>query len=78
MAAAGLDVTVTREGEPRRLEAALDHAAYRILQEALTNAGRHGTGAARVELASGDAALELIISKTPPADSAPRSNGGHG
>jgi signal transduction histidine kinase len=76
--AAGLDVTVRSEGEPRRLEGALDQAAYRILQEALTNAGRHGTGAARVELAFADTALELTISNTAAADGAPRSNGGHG
>ncbi|MGH2945385.1 MAG: sensor histidine kinase [Solirubrobacteraceae bacterium] len=77
-AAAGLDVTVASEGQPRRLERAVDQAAYRILQEALTNAGRHGTGAARVQLAFGDAALELTITNTAPADGAPRSNGGHG
>src|SRR6266540_3361250 len=47
-AAAGLDVSVAREGEPRLLERAVDQAAYRILQEALTNAARHGTGGARV------------------------------
>jgi signal transduction histidine kinase len=76
--AAGLHVSVVSEGEPRRLERAVDQAAYRILQEALTNAGRHGTGAARVELAFGDAALELTISNTAPAESTPRSNGGHG
>jgi signal transduction histidine kinase len=77
-AAAGLDITVARDGEPRRLESAVDQAAYRILQEALTNAGRHGTGAARVELAFGDAALELTISNAAPSEGAPRANGGHG
>jgi len=77
-AAAGLDVTVMSEGKPRRLEGALDQAAYRILQEALTNAGRHGTGAARVELAFSDAALELTISNTAPAAGAPWSRGGQG
>jgi signal transduction histidine kinase len=38
---------------PQPLESATDQTAYRILQEALTNAARHGSGAARVELAFG-------------------------
>jgi signal transduction histidine kinase len=77
-AAAGLDVSVATEGRPRQLESAVDQAAYRILQEALTNAARHGTGEARVELAFGKTALELMITNAAPGDSAPRSNGGHG
>jgi signal transduction histidine kinase len=77
-AAAGLDVSVASEGDPRQLESAVDQAAYRILQEALTNAARHGTGAARVELAFGDAALELTITNAAGGESAPRANGGHG
>jgi signal transduction histidine kinase len=77
-AAAGLDVSVASEGGPRRLESAVDQAAYRILQEALSNAARHGTGAARVELAFGSATLELTIRNAARGDGAPRSNGGHG
>jgi signal transduction histidine kinase len=77
-AAAGLDVSVASEGEPRQLESPVDQAAYRILQEALTNAARHGTGAAQVGLAFGSAALELTISNAAPGDSSPRANGGHG
>jgi signal transduction histidine kinase len=77
-AAAGLKVSVSSEGHARRLEGAVDQAAYRILQEALTNAARHGTGAARVELAFGDAALELTVSNAASAQNAARSNGGHG
>jgi signal transduction histidine kinase len=77
-AAAGLNVSVTSEGESRRLESAVDQAAYRILQEALTNAARHGTGAAWVAVSFGDAALELTISNAAGGESLPRSNGGHG
>jgi signal transduction histidine kinase len=77
-AAAGLDVSVAREGETRQLESAVDQAAFRILQEGLTNAARHGTGAARVKLAFGDAALELTISNGAVEERLPRSNGGHG
>jgi signal transduction histidine kinase len=56
--AAGLEVTLEASGVPRPLSATTDQAAYRILQEALTNAARHGAGRAQVELAVGDAAVE--------------------
>ena len=45
--AAGLDVTARFDGERRALPPGVDRGAYRILQEALTNAARHGDGAAR-------------------------------
>jgi signal transduction histidine kinase len=77
-AAAGLDVSVARAGEPRPLESVIDQGAYRILQEALTNAARHGAGAARVELAYGEAALELTISNAASGGNSSRANGGHG
>jgi signal transduction histidine kinase len=77
-AAAGLDVSVASEGEPRQLESAVDQAAYRILQEALTNAARHGTGTARVELAFSTAVLDLTVSNPAARTSTGRSNGGHG
>jgi signal transduction histidine kinase len=77
-AAAGLDVSLGSEGEPRRLEMAVDQAVYRILQEALTNAARYGAGSARVELAFGTTALELTVSNPAPGERAPRPNGGHG
>jgi len=77
-AGAGLDVRVARTGKPRRLESAVDQAVYRILQEALTNAARHGTGVARVELVFGNVAFELRVTNATLDDSAPRSNGGHG
>jgi signal transduction histidine kinase len=45
--AAGTQVTVNVEGDPVALPAEADHAAYRILQESLTNVLRHaGLGAA--------------------------------
>jgi signal transduction histidine kinase len=71
-------VRVTQEGEPRRLAGAVDQAAYRILQESLTNAARHGEGAAEVDLAFGDAALDLTIENSVSTVATPRSNGGHG
>ncbi len=44
--AAGLTVTWSETGEPRPLAPAVSLAAYRIAQEALTNAAKHGLGAA--------------------------------
>ncbi|MEV5973128.1 sensor histidine kinase [Streptomyces sp. NPDC051921] len=43
--AAGLDVNVETEGEPRPLSPGTELSAYRIVQEALSNAMRHAPGA---------------------------------
>ncbi|MGW2253906.1 sensor histidine kinase [Kitasatospora sp. NPDC001660] len=43
--AAGAEVSFAEEGEQRPSAAAVDHAAYRIVQEALTNAHKHASGA---------------------------------
>lgn len=40
---AGLRLRLTRQGTPRPLTGPADLAAYRIVQEALTNASKHGT-----------------------------------
>ncbi|MEV8633093.1 histidine kinase [Streptosporangium sp. NPDC051023] len=42
--AAGLTITLTTHGVPRELPGSLDVTLYRIAQEALTNALRHGEG----------------------------------
>lgn len=76
--AAGLDVALDRSGVPRLLGTAADQAAYRILQEALTNAARHGAGNARVSLAFGDAAVELTVTNPVYAGGESRPGGGHG
>jgi signal transduction histidine kinase len=43
--AAGAHVDLVVEGAPGRLDPSVDHTAYRLVQEALTNALRHGGGA---------------------------------
>jgi signal transduction histidine kinase len=77
-AATGLTATVDVTGTSRPVGGVADQATYRILQEALTNAARHGAGTARIELAFSDAAVELTVTNPVPANSAPRSGGGHG
>ena len=76
--ACGLDVTLRAAGPARPLAGSVDQAAYRILQEALTNAARHGTGSARVDLAFRDAGIELTVVNPVPAETATRGTGGHG
>jgi signal transduction histidine kinase len=74
---AGLAVRVDRTGDPRSLSATTDQAAYRILQEALTNAARHGAGNAEVAVQYGDDELELTV-RNPIAPRATHVEGGHG
>jgi signal transduction histidine kinase len=60
--AAGLEVDVAVEGERPALPPGVDLAAYRVVQEALTNALRHGRGErAAVTLRYEDASLEITV-----------------
>jgi len=62
MRATGLAVEAVVEGSPRPLPPGVDLSAYRIVQEALTNALRHAGGAsARVRIRYEPNALELEI-----------------
>jgi signal transduction histidine kinase len=63
--AAGLPVTVTVTGQPRELPAVTDLAAFRIIQEALTNTVKHaGPATATVAVHYGDADLRIEITDT--------------
>jgi signal transduction histidine kinase len=42
----GLEATLTVEGQPIRIPASVDQAAYRIIQESLTNVARHANATA--------------------------------
>ena len=75
--ASGLDVTVYMAGTSRTLAPGVDRAAYRILQEALTNAARHGRGSAEVEVEFGSTAVELTVTN-PARNGALVAGGGHG
>ena len=75
---AGLPVDLSVEGEPIELPPGVDLSAYRIVQEALTNALKHaGPATARVVVRYGKDDLELEIADTGPGAAA--SDGeGHG
>jgi signal transduction histidine kinase len=74
--AAGLSVTTKISGDRRPLPPGVDRGAYRILQEALTNAARHGAGSAAVEVAFRPGALEMTVEN--PIGSEGSTGGGHG
>jgi signal transduction histidine kinase len=60
--AAGLQVRTDIEGTPRPLPAAVDLAAFRIIQEALTNVARHaGQAATEVRIRYGERDLILQV-----------------
>jgi signal transduction histidine kinase len=79
---AGLPVDLRVEGEPVALSPGLDLSAYRIVQEALTNALKHaGPARAEVVIRYGDRDLELAITddglgaRAGPADGQPSGHG---
>jgi signal transduction histidine kinase len=76
---AGLPVDLHVEGEPRELPVGIELSAYRIVQEALTNALNHaGEAHALVRVGYGADSLELEIVDDG-AGSEPRAgSGGHG
>jgi signal transduction histidine kinase len=72
--AAGLPVTVNVTGAERPLPPEVDQAAYRIVQEALTNVSRHaGPASASVHLCYTPDALEIRVDD----DGVGISNGNH-
>jgi signal transduction histidine kinase len=76
--ASGLAVTLRREGAARHLDTGVDRAAYRIVQESLTNAARHGDGAAEVVLRYGADALDIAVSNPVEGNGTPAVGEGHG
>lgn len=68
VAFAGLPVELTVEGQPRPLPPGLDLTAYRVIQEALTNALKHAPGAhAEVHVRYTDRYLRLEVLNSGPS-----------
>jgi signal transduction histidine kinase len=64
--AAGMPVELLIDGSPRPAAAEIEHTAYRIVQEALTNAARHAPGAVvRVRERFSEAELAIEIENGP-------------
>lgn len=61
MSAAGAPVRAHVEGDLPELDATVSAAAYRIVQEALTNAGKHGTGPADLTIRAAGAGLTIEV-----------------
>lgn len=72
----GLSITADLRGPRSALPRSVAWAAYRILQEALTNAARHGRGSADVVVWFKQSAVEITVSN--PTDATHSPGGGHG
>jgi signal transduction histidine kinase len=76
---AGLPVELHVEGERRELPVGIELSAYRIVQEALTNALKHaGNARAMVHVRYGMDSLELEIADDGAGAARPVATGGHG
>ncbi|RFS86223.1 sensor histidine kinase [Actinomadura spongiicola] len=77
---AGLHATVTVDGETRPLSPGVDLAAFRIVQEALTNVAKHaGAATADVRLAyTGDTLTVTVSDDGGPSPRPPAPSGGFG
>jgi len=65
-AAAGLAVDWSLHGQPQELTPTVDLVAYRVLEEGLTNALKHGTGTAHLSIQYDPSSLRLrVVNRTP-------------
>ncbi|MDA0172588.1 histidine kinase [Solirubrobacter taibaiensis] len=74
----GLQVVWQTSGTPSTLAPGTDLAAYRVLQEALTNAQRHGAGEVLVRVVYADGALTLEVRNAQAETRAAVAGGQHG
>lgn len=74
-AAAGLQVEHRQSGTVRDLPAVVDLAAYRIVQESLTNAHKYGTGRARLAITYAPDAVQIDVDNAIAKDAEPNGSG---
>jgi signal transduction histidine kinase len=74
-AASGLQVEHRQRGDARALPAVVDLAAYRIVQESLTNAQKHGTGKATLTVTYTPDAVLVDVSNAVAAGDAGKGSG---
>jgi signal transduction histidine kinase len=76
---AGVHVELRITGEPVPLSPGVDLAAYRVLQEALTNVRKHAAGAhTTVDVRYGDSGLALCVANEAASAGASSEPAGHG
>lgn len=77
--ASGLEVDLVTQGDPRSLTAGVDVAAYRIVQEALTNVIKHaGDNRVRIHLSWGQEGIRLEVADRGIGTAAGPAPQGHG
>ncbi|MBD7951846.1 sensor histidine kinase [Oerskovia rustica] len=76
--ATGLEVVERTSGTPRRLPPVVDLTVYRVVQEALTNAHRYGSGQADLRVVHGPMAIEVEVVNPLPARDAQDGPGTRG
>lgn len=79
VAGAGTSATLSVSGQPRPLSASVELCCYRVVQEALTNVGRHARGSrVRVELNYADESVSVRVANDAPAAHRADGHGGGG
>jgi signal transduction histidine kinase len=77
--AAGQDVTLSQSGQAQRLTPAADLAVYRVVQESVTNALRHGgPGTTAIDLTWQPSAVEVTVRSPLGTTAAATPHPGHG
>ena len=75
---AGLDVDVTMPPDAPLLTQEVSRAAYRIVEEALTNAAKHGVGTVSLTLSASPDALTITVGNVAIEDAPPDDRHGYG
>jgi signal transduction histidine kinase len=78
MRSSGLDVVLTIHGAQRDLSRAVSLTAYRLAQESLTNALKHGTGSAWLTVRYDERTIRLTVTNSAHGDRDHQTTNGHG